>query len=76
MKVTVIPCGEVVNESEALAIDRLKRELENVATPPGLGPDDRWILLCNLAFSVTHRAARRRQGLPASGGAGCAHQHR
>ena len=55
MKVTVIPCGEVVNESEALAIDRLKRNLQSTAAPPGQCPDDEWILLTNLAFSVTHQ---------------------
>lgn len=49
MRITVIPCGEAVNESEASAIDRLKRELEKV------GGDDEWVLLTNLAFSVTHQ---------------------
>lgn len=55
MRVTVIPCGEVVNESEAAAIDRLKRELQNIGTPPSWDSDDEWILLTNLAFSVTHQ---------------------
>ena len=49
MRITVIPCGEVVNESEAAAIDRLNRELQKI------GGDDEWILLTNLAFSVTHQ---------------------
>ncbi len=55
MKVSVIPCGEVVNESEALAIDRLKRNLQSTAAPNGQSPEDEWILLTNLAFSVTHQ---------------------
>ena len=55
MRISVIPCGEVVNESEAAAIDRLKRELQNIAAPPGQDSDDEWILLTNLAFSVTHQ---------------------
>lgn len=49
MRVTVFPCGAAVNESEAGAIDRLKRELQNI------GGYDEWILLTNLAFSVTHQ---------------------
>jgi serine/threonine protein kinase len=55
MKVSVIPCGEVVNESEALAIDRLKRNLQSTEPPQGQHPDGEWILLTNLAFSVTHQ---------------------
>ena len=55
MRITVIPCGEVVNESEAAAIDRLRRELQNIAALPGWDSDDEWILLTNLAFSVTHQ---------------------
>jgi len=39
----------VVNESEATAIDHLKHQLQST---PG---DDEWILLTNLAFSVTHQ---------------------
>jgi hypothetical protein len=49
MRVTVFPCGAAVNESEATAIDRLTRELQKI------GSDDEWILLTNLAFSVTHQ---------------------
>ncbi len=49
MRITLIPCGEAVNESEAVAIDRLNRELQKI------GGDDEWILLTNLAFSVTHQ---------------------
>lgn len=55
MRITVIPCGEVVNESEAAAIDRIKRELQSIVTPPGWDANDEWILLTNLAFSVTHQ---------------------
>ena len=49
MRVTVFPCGAVVNESEATAIEHLKRQLQGI---PG---DEEWILLTNLAFSVTHQ---------------------
>lgn len=34
MRITVIRCGEVVSESEAAAIDRVKRESQNVGTSP------------------------------------------
>lgn len=49
MRVTVFTCGAVVNESEFAAIEHLKRQLQSL---PG---DDDWILLTNLAFSVTHQ---------------------
>ena len=49
MRVTVVPCGVIVNESEAAAIDHLKHQLQSTAG------DDEWILLTNLAFSVTHQ---------------------
>ena len=49
MRVTVFPCGEAVNESEVGAIEHLKRQPQSV---PG---NDEWILLTNLAFSVTHQ---------------------
>ena len=55
MKVSVIPCGEVVNESEATAIDRLKCNLQSTPSPHGQRPDDEWILMTNLAFSVTNQ---------------------
>jgi serine/threonine protein kinase len=55
MRIIVVPCGEVVNESEAAAIDRLQRELQNTGTPPGWDSDDEWILLTNLAFSLTNQ---------------------
>jgi hypothetical protein len=38
-----------VNESEVSAIEHLKSQLQNV------GGDDEWIVLTNLAFSVTHQ---------------------
>ena len=49
MKPIVIPCGAPVNESELLAINHLKKQLQDS------GIDDKWILLTNLAFSVTHQ---------------------
>ena len=49
MTVTVFPCGPAVNQSEAAAIAHLKPQLQNAAG------DDDWILLTNLAFSVTHQ---------------------
>lgn len=55
MRITIVPCGDFVNDSEATAIDRLKRELQNIGTPPGWDSDDEWILLANVAFSVTHQ---------------------
>ena len=49
MKVQVIPCGPVANDSERKAIERLNTGLRSE-----LG-DDEWLLLTNLAFSATHR---------------------
>ena len=49
MKVSVVPCGPAVNESERRAFDRLKTGLIG---HPG---DGEWILLTNLTFSATHR---------------------
>ena len=49
MRVTVFPCGVAVNESEVSAIEHLKSQLQNI------GGDDEWIVLTNLAFSVTHQ---------------------
>lgn len=49
MRVTVFPCGAAVNESEVSAIEHLKSQLQNVRG------DDEWIVLTNLAFSVTHQ---------------------
>src|SRR3954463_13928697 len=49
MRVQVIPCGPLANESERKAIEHLKQRL---LSEPG---DGEWILLTNLAFSVTHQ---------------------
>ena len=49
MKVTLINCGPVANDSEQKAIGRLKSGLISE-----LG-DDEWLLLANLAFSTTHQ---------------------
>jgi hypothetical protein len=49
MRVTVFPCGPAANESELKAVEHLKSRLQSA---PG---DDEWILLTNLAFSVTHQ---------------------
>ena len=49
MKVTFFSCGPVANESELKALAHLKSRLQ--AESGG----DRWILLGNLAFSVTHQ---------------------
>ena len=46
MKVIVINCGDYANESEKIAIEHLKSNLQN---KPG---DDLWILLCNLSLSI------------------------
>ncbi len=48
MKVTLFPCGPAANDSECKAFDCLTRSLRSA---PG---DDEWVLLTNLAFSVTH----------------------
>ena len=49
MKVTLINCGPIANDSEQKAIDRLKAGLISI---PGA---DEWLLLANLMFSFTHR---------------------
>lgn len=49
MRVTVYPCGPAVNESETTAIELLKCQLQSTHG------DDDWVLLTNLAFSVTHQ---------------------
>ena len=49
MLVRVVNCGPLANESERKAIEYLKQRLQS---EPG---DEEWILLTNLAFSVTHR---------------------
>ncbi len=49
MNVILFPCGPAANESELKAAEHLKSRLQ---AEPG---DDDWILLANLAFSVTHQ---------------------
>ena len=49
MKVTVFHCGPAANESELKAIQHLKSRLQSEAA------DESWVLLANLAFSVTHQ---------------------
>ena len=49
MKVTHFPCGPAANESELKAFEHLKNRIQN---EPG---DGHWVLLTNLAFSVTHQ---------------------
>ena len=49
MKVTLINCGPIANDSEQKAIDRLKAGLISI---PGA---DEWLLLANLMFFSTHR---------------------
>jgi len=49
MKVTLINCGPIANDSEQKAIDRLKAGLISI---PGA---DEWLLLANLMFFFTHR---------------------
>lgn len=48
MKVTLFSCGPAANDSELLAFKHLQTRLESL---PG---DGEWIILTNLAFSVTH----------------------
>src|SRR5262245_59476736 len=49
MRVTLFPCGPAANESELKAFAQLKNGLQSSKG------DDEWILLTNLAFSVTHQ---------------------
>lgn len=49
MRVTLFPCGPAANESEIKAFNHLKHRLKST---PGEGE---WVLLTNLAFSVTHQ---------------------
>ncbi len=49
MRVTLFPCGPVANESELKAFGHFKSCLESAPAR------DEWILLTNLAFSVTHQ---------------------
>jgi serine/threonine protein kinase len=49
MNVIVFACGPAANESELKATEHIRTRLQ---TQPG---DDRWIILANLAFSVTNQ---------------------
>jgi hypothetical protein len=49
MKVTLFSCGPAANESEQKAFAHLRSVLQSAQG------DDQWILLTNLAFSVTHQ---------------------
>ena len=49
MRVKIVQCGSLANESERKAIEHLKQGL---LSEPG---DEEWILLTNLAFSLTQR---------------------
>ncbi|HKZ85882.1 MAG TPA: NERD domain-containing protein [Anaerolineae bacterium] len=49
MRVMLFPCGPAANESELKGFEHLKSRLQS---EPG---DAEWILLTNLAFSVTHQ---------------------
>ncbi len=49
MKVTLFPCGPAANESELKAAEHLKNRLQNE------GGDGHWVLMTNVAFSVTHQ---------------------
>ena len=49
VRVVPVPCGPAVNESERMALERVKTGLISL---PG---DDRWYILSNLMFSVTHQ---------------------
>ena len=49
MNVIVFPCGPAANDSELKAIEHIRTRLQ---AQPG---DDRWIVLANLAFSVTNQ---------------------
>jgi hypothetical protein len=49
MRVTLFPCGPAANESELKAFEHLKTRLQS---EPGEGT---WVLLTNVAFSVTHQ---------------------
>ena len=49
MRVTLFPCGPAANESELKAFEHLKNRLQSESG------DDEWILLTNVAFSVTNQ---------------------
>src|ERR1700677_3426363 len=49
MKATLFSCGPAANESELIAFKHLATRLRSVQG------DDEWVLLTNVAFSVTHQ---------------------
>jgi serine/threonine protein kinase len=49
MRVTLFPCGPAANESELKGFEHLKNRLQSELY------DEEWVLLTNLAFSVTHQ---------------------
>jgi len=49
MRVTLFSCGPAANESELKAYEHLRTRLQSIQG------DDEWIILTNLAFSVTHQ---------------------
>lgn len=57
MRVTLFPCGPAANESELKAFKHLESRMQS---EPG---DEKWILLTNLAFSVTHQLQSDEIGL-------------
>jgi serine/threonine protein kinase len=49
MKATLFPCGPAANESELIAFKHVETRLQSTQG------NDEWILLTNVAFSVTHQ---------------------
>src|SRR5439155_20034404 len=49
MRVTLFSCGPAANESELIAFKHLESRLKSTQG------DDEWVLLTNVAFSVTHQ---------------------
>lgn len=49
MRVTLFPCGPAANESELKSFEHLKIRLQSEQR------DEEWVLLTNVAFSVTHQ---------------------
>src|SRR5262245_56062675 len=64
MKVTIFHCGPAANESELKAFEHFKNRLESASG------DDRWLLLTNLPFSVTHQLQSDELDIIAIGPAG------
>jgi len=64
MPVTLRPCGPAANGSELKSFQHIKSRLQSDA------PDQEWILLANLAFSVTHQLQSDEIDLIAIGPAG------